>query len=247
MHKLIVFLIIFCVLLMSAISYITARYIDHEEIARAKNEMLRMKASRDSIQALVAMKDSMQTQLKEQVRTLQDQADVLRNQVDLLEEQRKEQQLSVRNLRKKQDLQNKFQETFPAIAHSDWGVTEVVNEDTGLGIEYLMVPLWFSETFIIDHQNALSYKQQRDKLEQVDSLQQHTIALKDSILVLESEKRMAYQDGYYDAYAKYENLNSKYIDLLEKPPQVNLFSDWKLPVVGAAAGFIGGYCLTPKE
>lgn len=241
LKKLLAFVIIFAVLLLAALSFITARYIDKEEILRAKREREELRAQRDSILTLVARKDSMQKQLQIQVDTLKTETAYLRNKVDSLEEKRQEEQLAVRFIRREEDLQQKFKETFPEMAYSDWGITEVYNEEEDVSLRYLSIPLWFSETFIIDHQNAESYREQRDKLLQVDSLQQRMVTLKDSLFLLETQKRLAYETGYNDAYAKYDSLNQKYIDLLQKPPQIKVgWPNWGTIIGATAVGTLVG-------
>lgn len=229
---------IIAVLLAIAISYILGRNGNYDEIVKAKMEMMQMKSTRDSILAFAAIKDSMQNMLKTEISHLKFEADLLRFKVDSLEEARAEQQLSVRRLRKKEDLQIRLRETFPEMAYSDWGVTEVFNEKAKISVEYLLVPLWFSETFIIDHQNADNYKKQRDKLKELDTLNVQVASLKDSIITLVEQKAEAYKTGYDDAYGKYEILNQKYIDELKKPafglPQ------WGAIVGAAAAGYLVG-------
>ncbi len=241
LKKLLIAAVSFAVLLMVALAFITARYIDHAEILRAKNERDHLRAVRDSIAAVVAQKDSIQKVLELQVAGLQTEANSLRREVDSLETLRRREQLKVRLLRKKEDLQAKFLQTFPEIAHSDWGVTEVYNEREQVSIEYMLVPLWFAETFIIDHQNALNYKKQKDKLVLVDSLQRTIIQVKDSLRILEMEKGLAYKKGYDEAFAKYEDLNERYIKLLKKPPQVKIgFPAWGTVAGAAAAGIVVG-------
>lgn len=222
-------------LLAIALSFILGRGIDREEIHRAQLEMQQLRASRDSIETLVAMKDSMQSVLSARVEDLNSETDRLRREVQVLEEERAENQLTVRNIRKKEDLQNRLAETFPEMAESDWGVTEVYNEEFDVGVEYLLVPLWFSETFIIDHQNSESYKQQVDRFTEIDSLHQQLSVLKDSLFTLEREKAEAYQIGYQEAFTKYEDINAKYIDLLERPPSIDLGIP-KWGVIGASIG-----------
>ncbi|MDR8389613.1 hypothetical protein NC796_00600 [Aliifodinibius sp. S!AR15-10] len=222
-------------LLAMGMSYFLGRQINQEEIQRAQLEMQQLRASRDSIKAIAALKDSLQSMLSQEVKQLQSEANRLRGEVQNLEEQRKEDQLTVRTIRKKEELQNRLVKTFPEMAQSDWGVTDVYNEEHDVSVEYLLVPLWFSETFIIDHQNSESYKKQRDKLFAVDSLHQQVDVLQDSLFVLERQKAEAYKTGYDDAYSKYEDLNEKYINLLEKPPSVNLGLP-KWGVIGASVG-----------
>ncbi len=223
------------------VTYLWAGNINREEIHRAELEMQQLRASRDSIKAVVAFKDSLQSLMHAQLKELQVQTDLLRNQVEQLEKARAREQLTVRSIRKKGELQKKFLNTFPELAHSDWGVTEVLNKENGITIKYLLVPLWFSETFIIDHQNAILYKKQRDKLILVDSLQQQVSILKDSLLVLEQQKAEAYRNGYAAAFTKYEALNDKYIRVLRKPPKIEWgLPQWGVVAAGVAAGvFIG--------
>lgn len=222
-------------------SYLLGRGIDREEIQRARLEMHQLRASRDSIQAIASLKDSLQSLLGNQVKQLHSEANRLRVEVQELEQERKKNQLTVRSISKKEELQNRLVKTFPEMAQSDWGVTEVYNEENDVGVEYLLIPLWFSETFIIDHQRAESYLKQRDKLFALDELHQQVDVLQDSLLLLERQKAQAYQSGYDDAYAKYEDINGKYVNLLEKPPAVNLgFPKWGIIGASVGAGLLVG-------
>ena len=54
-------------------------------------------------------------------------------------------------------MEKKFLETFPEIAPDKLRLFEEYDRQYEVSIQYLGVPLWFSETFIIDHQNANSY------------------------------------------------------------------------------------------
>lgn len=223
--------IFIAVILLLFIAYFGGLWQNKEKIHAAELEMEKMRSMRDSLQTVVAYRDSLENLIEGEISSKKDEAEVLRQQVYRLEEERKEKQFTVRSLRKKEDLQNKFKETFPEVANSDWGVTEVFNEQHGVGIEYLLIPLWFNETFIIDHNNSKLYQAQKDKLLLVDSLNQFVIILQDSVLVLEKLNRKAYEDGYNIAYVKYEDLNEKYINELQKGK-----IDWTLQ----AAGFVGG-------
>ena len=239
---------VFAVLLMLALSYLTARFVDQEEILRARTEASGLKAARDSIYALVARKDSLQEILQEEVINLQGEATLLRKQVAALEEERKQQQLQVRQMRKKEDLQKKLSKTYPEMGKEPWGVTEAYDSENDVSIEYFMIPLWFTETFIIEHQNSENYKKQRDKLLTLDSLQAAVITLKDSVYRLEIEKSLAYKAGYDTAYSKYTALNEKYIELLQKPPSVDLgFPSWGTIVGSAAVGVLVGTQLESRK
>ena len=243
LKKLLIVISAFAIILMLAFTYLTARFIDHEEIMRAKIEAQQLKANRDSLLSEVAKRDTLQRKFQDQVSDLRGEAKTLRVQVARLERERAQQQLTVRRLRSKHDLLRKLKEEFPEMAYSDLGVTEVYDEEEDVSIEYLLVPLRFSETFIIDHQNSESYEAQRDKFLQVDSLQQCVIVLQDTIFRLEKENRLAYETGYNEAYAEFKTVNEKYIKLLEKPPQVSMglgLPNWAW-MLGATAGgvFLG--------
>jgi len=241
LEKLLIAISVFAIVLMLALTYLTARFIDHEEILQAKAEAEQLRASRDSLLTEVTKRDSLQRELQTEVSDLRSAADTLRAHVFELEQERAENQLTVRNLRRKEDLQQRFRETFPEVASSDWGVTEVFNENANLDIEYLLTPLWFAETFIIDHQNAKSFEAQRDTLMVLDSLQTQVIALQDTIFRLEEKNKLAYQDGYNEAFTKYEVLNGKYIELLQKPPQVSMgLPSWGTILLSTAGGVILG-------
>ncbi|OGU75257.1 MAG: hypothetical protein A2V93_00940 [Ignavibacteria bacterium RBG_16_34_14] len=231
LKKLFTVVIICLVIVLLILAYFGGLWQNKEKIHAAELEMEQLRSMRDSLLTVVAYRDSLELLIGEQISSKKDEAEVLRQEVSRLEEVRKEKQFTIRSLRKKEDIQNKFKETFPEVANSDWGVTEVFNEKYGVGIEYLLIPLWFNETFIIDHNNSKLYQAQKDKLLLVDSLNQFVIILQDSVLVLEKLNRKAYENGYNTAYVKYEELNQKYISELQKGK-----IDWGLQ----AAGFVGG-------
>jgi hypothetical protein len=118
-------------------------------------------------------------------------------------------------------------------------VTDIRNQQEDVSVQYLLVPLWFSETFIIDHQNAASWLQQRDKLLAVDSLQQRVVVLQDSVQRLEEQKVVWLQTGYNNVLDRYERLNQEYVTELKKP-RLSLGSTLALCVGAAGAGVLAG-------
>jgi len=234
-------LVVLLVVLAIAFAYFGGLWRNKDKIHHAQLEMQKMRYMRDSLQTEVRFRDSLQVKLISEVNAHKNEAQALRDHVRMLEEVRKEEQLSVRRLRKKEDLQARLRETFPEMAESDWGVTEIRSEELGVGIEYLLVPLWFSETFIIDHQNADSWEKQKNKLLAVDSLNTHIITLQDSIYTLEQLNRQAFERGYNIAFFKYDSLNSEYIKELKKGKM-----KWGWPVVGIVGGGVVGYLVSRK-
>ena len=113
---------------------------------------------------------------------------------------------------------------------SAWGLTTLPFEDGDtLGLEYLMVPAWFAETFVIDHANAESWRTQKDHLLAVDSLRLVVTALQDSVTRLVAANASAYQSGYQAAYTGYQDLSKRYVAEL-KEPRIR---------IGSALGLLG--------
>lgn len=245
LKKVLLVVAVFAVVLLVALSYILGKTDNSAEINRNRLELERLRASRDSIKTVVAFKDTMQKMLQQQISVLQSEREALRGQVEAIEEQRAQGQLTVRNLRKPEDLLKKLRETYPELAESDWGVTEVYNAANQVSIQYLLIPLWFSETFIIQDQNSAAYKEQVEKLLLLDTLGQRVGVLQDSVLVLEIQKSKAYKSGYDEAFAKYELVNAKYDSLLKRPPQfkVGIPNKWTF-IGGALTGAAGGVLLS---
>lgn len=244
LKKVLLVVVIFAVVLLVALSYILGKSDNGAEINRNRLELERLRASRDSIKTVVAFKDTMQKMLQQQILALQSEREALRGQVEAIEEQRQQGQLTVRNLRKPDDLLKKLRETYPELAESDWGVTEVYNAANQVSIQYLLIPLWFSETFIIQDQNSAAYKEQNEKLRLLDTLGERVGVLQDSVLVLEIQKSKAYKSGYDEAFAKYELVNAKYDSLLKRPPQfkVGIPNKWVF-LSGAVTGVAGSVIL----
>ncbi len=122
------------------------------------------------------------------------------------------------NVRTTGQLQARLRTAFPEFASAPVGLTTLPLDDGDtLGLEYLLVPAWFAETFIIDHDNAASWRAQKDRLLAVDSLRLAVSALQDSVTRLEAANAAAYRSGYDAATAGYRNLSARYIAELEKP------------------------------
>jgi uncharacterized small protein (DUF1192 family) len=228
------------VVLLIAVTYLGTRVSNQEEIARAKVEAEQLEAERDSIRGVVEATTAVQNQLRRERGDVESDVETLRRTVARLEQQRREQQFTVRRIRKTSELQQRLEQTFPEMAASAWGLISVPYSavDT-LGIEYLMIPAWFSETFIIDHQNAQSWRNQKDKLLSVDSLQLMVTALQDSIMRLEVGKSQILQAGYSNAFGAYQGLSDRYIAELRKP-RVSLGTTVGVCLGAAGVGLVIG-------
>jgi hypothetical protein len=226
--------------LLLAVCFLLTRSLNEGEIARVEAEVFWLERERDSIQAFVAANVAVQETLQLTRENTEAEAAVLRDDVDRLERNRQASALTVRSIRKTSDLQARLDSTFPEMARSNWGLSTIPFErgDT-VGIEYFVIPAWFTETFLIDHQNAESWRAQKDKLFAVDSLRIQVIALQDSIGTLHALNRLALQTGYDHASTQYHDLSNRYVAELRKP-RFSLGSTVGLCLGAAGAGVIVG-------
>ncbi len=240
MVRTVIGLLIVIAVLASLSSFLAAKFMNQQEILRAKQEMEVLRAKRDSLETQVAHRDSVITVLERSTTSLTVQIDSLREQVDELERQRRRAEAKAFRLFKPEEYIRQFEEFYPEFAHSGWGFREIYNEEYQVTIEYFMIPTQFTTAFIQDHIDAVSYRKQTDKLRAADSLWQVVATQQQRIITLERENRQAYQKGYAEAFAKYEEINRKYIHRLENP-QVKLGIPSATTLVGSAAvGFLVG-------
>ncbi len=125
-------------------------------------------------------------------------------------------------------------------AAAGWGLTTLpLDAGDALGLEYFLVPAWFTETFIIDHQNAAAWQEQRDQLLSVDSLRLQVVALQNSITRLEAQNAVALQTGYNDALLSCQDLSERYMAQLSEP-RFSLESTFGLCLGAVGAGLVVG-------
>lgn len=191
---------------------------NHEKIAAARAEADRLEGQRDSLVLLVRDRERQQAALLLERKTHEAEATRLRDSVSALERHRAARQLTVRRIETVGVLQDRLRAAFPELGDKGFGLTNVLLDDGDtLGIEYLLVPAWFAETFLIDHANAESWRAQKDRLLAVDSLRLAIVALQDSVTRLEALNADAYAAGYDAAYADYRDLSARYVAELKKP------------------------------
>ena len=233
-------MVVALVVLLLLVCYLLTRFQNQDEIARVKEEVSSLEREKDSIQAVLATNAVIQQSLALTREDKEAEVTVLRDYVDLLERQRQESALTVRRIRKTSDLQARLDLTFPEMARSNWGLTTIPFEpgDT-LGLEYFLIPAWFTETFIIDHENAEFWREQKDKLLAVDSLRVQVAALQDSIATLFTLNTLALQTGYDNASSEYRDMSTRYIAELRKP-RFSLGSTVGLCLGAAGVGVVIG-------
>ena len=132
-------------------------------IARARAEAALLASQRDSLLAAVRDREQQQALLAVERDSVAAIAALLRDSVSALERRRAAAQLSVRRIRTVGALMEKLRAAFPELGDSPWGLTTVpLHQHDPIGIEHLMVPAWFAETFVIDHANAESWRARKD-------------------------------------------------------------------------------------
>jgi len=124
-------------------------------IARVRAEASRLASQRDSLITVVREGERRQAGLTARREAQEAEAGRLRDSVSALEQRRAAEQLTVRQLSTTGALQTRLRTAFPELGPTGWGVTTLPFEGgDALGLEYLLVPAWFAETFVIDHANA---------------------------------------------------------------------------------------------
>ena len=232
MPKTIFWLVLFICLLLVLATYFGTTLKNQQEILTAKNEMEQTRALRDSLLSKIGSRDTIIKDLETTNDDLKIEIDHLRSEKESLKNERRQAEAAVFRLFQPEEYIRKFNEAYPEFSRSGWGFKEIYNEQYRVEIEYFLIPTQFTSAFLQDHIDAVNYRQQVVKLEQIDSLQQLVIFYSDSLIALEHLNRLAYQQGYDDAFLKYEILNQKYIQHLEKP-------QLKLGYPAAAATIIG--------
>ncbi len=135
-----------------------------------------------------------------------------------LERERAEGRRAVRGIRTTGALQARLRAAYPALGDGGWGLTTLPLDDGDtLGLEYLLVPAWFAETFLVDRANARSWRAQRDRLVAVDSLRGAVATLQDSLAALAEARAEAWSIGYDSAYTRHQELTRRYVAALDRP------------------------------
>ncbi len=207
--------IIIAVILLVFLAYFGGRCQNKDKIHQVELEKARIHKTKDSLETVVAYRDSLEKIIGERITEHKDAAEDLRKKVSRMEEERKAEQLSIRSLDNRNDLEKRLKETFPEY-RAAMKITEFYNKIEDESIEYLSLPLWVGEDLMLYYKNSNSYEEQRDKLLSLDSLNQVVINLQDTVIVLEKLNRQAFQDGFNTVLKRYDELSDEYIDELTK-------------------------------
>jgi len=209
---------IVAVLAMIALAAISARFVDQKEILRVTAERDELRADHAALEMKIAALDEEKRQLN--VKIEQQQTEIAGNKQEIarLQKANDEARLSVRRLRTSDQEVKAFAAAFPGIAAAkNFGATDIFDDRERVTLPYLCVPLAAAETFVIQQTTMNTYKAQIDDYKKNETLYEGVIDLKDQVLALETQKSMAFHDEYEKVFAKYEDVNGRYIKLLETP------------------------------
>ena len=225
--------------LLIVLAYIFGNNSNKEKIDQLIAEKAKLEIQKETAEKKVEENTKIQEKLNTDVENLSRQRDSLKNEVVKLESERVAKQLSVRRLRNTDQIINKFIDTYPQLNDKNVFVFEhSINEEGTLKMDYAGVPSAYLETFMIEHDRAEKYLNEKNALENAVNAGDEIIVLKDSIFALEKEKFKIYKTAYEDAYNAYMKMNKDYIEELKKPrfglPQ------WGAIVGGVAAGYFMG-------
>jgi hypothetical protein len=234
LKKAVVGILLLVVTTLISLVIITQRNLDKEELRRVETEMTALKKEKDDLTALVTTLDEEQARLEKVVVEKSNQISQNKLTIKKLEQERIDKTWQVRGLRTENELEKRFAVTFPQVINAkNFGIVKMpIKEGSPLTLPYYVIPAWFAETFIIEHNNMLLYEEEITQYKTNEVLYGNVIDLKESVVQLQSEKSVAYQEGYENAFDKYEQLNQDYIKLLKTPPKVEIKAPSLWPALG---------------
>ena len=212
---------------------------NREAIAKVTVDAVRLVSERDSLVTVVRNRDTLIVSLDLRRDSLESVAQSWRDSIDALERIRAASQLAVRESPTVAAIQAELRASYPELGDSAWRVSRIpLGKADTVGIDVLMVPAWFAETFVIEHGDAQSWRAQRDELLAGDSLRSLIIAQQDSITLLQATNTNAYRAGYQAAYTGYLSISKRYVAELKKP-RITFGSTFRF-VAAAGAGVLFG-------
>jgi hypothetical protein len=156
---------------------------------------------------------------------------------------RDDQQLNIRMIDNDSALLDEFKKSYPEFSNANnFGVIQVFDDSNQVNIPYLSIPLYFADTFIIEHSQLESYKITEAKYGEVVSIYEEVTKLQDQISLLEKQKAEAWSEGYNNGYKLYTDTQEELITCY-KQPRIKIPS-WLGMGVTAAGGLAAGIYLS---
>lgn len=246
--KYILIALVIIIATLACLAVITARNIDKAEIARVQQEIKSLLEKKQVLKGEIVKLDEAYIQLTEMIVAKNTLIELNKQVIIKLEKERDERRWTVRRLNSQDALEKRFAMAFPQVIHANnVGIIKLpMKEGSKILLPYYVIPAWFVETFIIEHNNMLSYLGQIKEYKRKEALYGDVISLNEQVVTLQIEKAGAYQQGYDIALDKYVQLNDKYITLLETPPKVVIKAPSMWTTLSTAAlGLTLGLVLMP--
>jgi hypothetical protein len=217
------------VLLLVATNQCTSAF-NQKEIIRVEKEKLLSDIAKQELERKAADITRQQNVLQEKIIAAEQEIGTLKRdvaakqqQIVELEAARKLNVLNVRELDTTDQLESAFAETFPSIMRI--AGTGIVEQDVdGILRDYMVLPAWTIETFLIQHGNleaaegkVLLYDRIVEQFGTIDQIREKVVGLEREKFGLEQVRANAYRDGYESCNVRYEGVVDRYISQLEKP------------------------------
>ena len=149
-------------------------------------------------------------------------------------------QLETRRIDTTQELEGKFAAAYPELAHAPkFGIMDI--ESDGIKIAYVLMPAWFLDAFIVDHDNLVAAQERITLYDANEARYGKVVDLNHQVIALEARVSTAYRDGYDMARGEADACRTDRITDLRKP-RLELPSGWSLGLC-VGAGALGGYAL----
>lgn len=170
----------------------------------------------------------------------------LQNQVKELEGKRDDIVRNLRGLDTVSEIETRFGEIYPVVTRDKhFGLMDI--ESDGITYPYMLIPAGFTVTFMDEHEELLNadaqlatYVELTDKYGTALDIKNKILALEERNSFLESQKSLAYRDGYNECNVRYDGIVERYIELANKP-RFQMPSGWTIAATALAAGIGGGY------
>ena len=165
-----------------------------------------------------------------------------------LEEETAGGRLTVRRIDTRAAILDAFKKTFPDLSTgADFGIVKIYDEVEGLNQDYLSLPVMYSQTFIIEHNELVNARAEIQERKDIEALYGNAIDLSNKVIDkdkeiagLKDKNTIVYKEGYEAGYARTVELRDD-LESCYKEPR------FKMPGVGTlalcAAGVGGGIYL----
>ncbi len=225
------------------VTWMTAKSIDQEAIFMALQDKAEMESISNDLRKQVTEYKQQKNDLQNELNNTYVAIEQGKKERAELQERLEETKFHTRLIRTNEKLVEKYKETFPEFANAkDLGVLAMTDLDSGIEVDYFIQPLWFIDTFIIQHQELKAKELQLASYKEDEKKYGKARALTTKIIMLEGRLSTARETAFNSCEGKYNQISQDYIQNLKEPPAIE-FQAPKLwsHSLAALAGF--GACM----